>query len=114
MRIFSNIVLSRPHLLHINQVARFHPGKWNNYHIFRISMVEPLKIITYSPLNLLEDNRQYFCYHNFLRDRTTNNQNKHVLMNESSNKYFIYVPETVGFNDVIIIHSDFVFTPIMI
>jgi hypothetical protein len=114
MRIFSNIVLNWPQLLHVNQVSRLYSGKLGDYQIFRVSMIEPLKINSYSPLNLLEENRPYFCYHNFLRDRTTNNQNKHVLINDSHRTYFIYVPETVGFNDIIIIHSDFVFTPVML
>ena len=68
MRIYSNTLLSWPQVLHVFQAARLYPGQWHQYYFYKIKCVDPLVLTTNSPLELLQENCQYYCYDRYYRD----------------------------------------------
>ncbi len=114
MRVFSNTILPWPTLLSTFQAARLYPGRWGNYYIYIIDGVEPVKIRTYSPLKLLQENRYYYCYDNFNRNKRlelfgTVSENICISDSDSGsnyNKIQIYYPKIAYTNDVIVINDN--------
>ena len=111
MKIYSNILISWPQRLHIFQQSRLYPGSWfNRYHIYRVQNIQPLTIRSYSPINLLQENRKYYCYNNFHRDEYTEcfgNIYTPILMNAASNNnitIYTYIPKYIEDNDILYIY----------
>jgi hypothetical protein len=102
MRIYSNKLLSLPHIIHTLNTKPLISGRYGNLYVFHIHNIQPLIITSYSS-NLLQDNRKYYCYDNFYR-------NKHIekLGNTSEiiSEIPIYIPKTIMPNDVIIVSDD--------
>jgi hypothetical protein len=69
MRLFSNTKLSWPQTLHLFQAARLYPGRWQNYYLYRIEIIEPVCLTTHSPIELLQENSKYYCYDKYSRDK---------------------------------------------
>jgi hypothetical protein len=112
MRLYSNTILTWPQVVHAFQIARLYPGNWNNYYFYRIKRVQPLILHTNSPVGLLQENYQYYCYTNYLRDKKLemigNKRNSVTVQNQEMdyNETFIYVPKSLGVDDVIVLHNE--------
>lgn len=102
MRIYSNKLLSLPHILHTHNTKPLITGRYGNLYFFHIQHIQPFMITAYSS-NLLQENRKYYCYDNFYR-------NKHVekLGNTSEiiSEIPIYIPKAIMTNDVIIVSDN--------
>lgn len=112
MRIYSNTNLSWPQTLHIFQVARLYPQKWLHYNFYKIKQTQPLIISTNSPIELLENNYQYYCYDKYYRDkRLEKYRNTYELCSiinktpEFNLESYIYIPKTIIRNDMIVIEN---------
>lgn len=110
MRIYSNTILSWPKTLHIFQESRIYTGRWNNYYFYRISDIKPLTIYSYSPMELLQENRKYYCYDQFYRDKRIEkigniyekvyvSKKEHPFVKELS----VNIPKTIEKDDIIVI-----------
>lgn len=113
MRIYSSTYLTWPGILHLTQAARLYPGRWHNYYLYRIKSHEPIKIITYSPVSLLQQNRYYYCYDRFARDthsEKVGNSWEMASINEhhipSPEEVWIHIPKCAEPNDIIAIHTE--------
>ena len=114
MRIYSNTLISWPHGLHLFQAARLYPGRWHNYYLYRVKQINPLEIITYSPINILQENRQYYCYDRFYRDlrpEKFGNSLELVSVNNKiipfDDKLCIYIPKQIEINDIIAVNHNY-------
>ena len=100
MRIYSNKLLSLPHIIHALKPST--AGRCGNLYFFHIQHIQPLMITAYSS-KLLQDNRKYYCYDNFYR-------NKHIEKLGNISKIIseipIYIPKASMSNDIIIVSDD--------
>lgn len=111
MRVYSNTHLIWPQLIHITQAARLYPGQWFNYHFFKVNDINPLKLISYSPISLLQENRQYYCYDKFYNKYLHKIQNSYdmaTVINQkpADNVTSIYFPNCVSPCDIIVIYDN--------
>jgi hypothetical protein len=113
MRIYSNTLLSWPQVIHVFQAARLHPRRWLNYYFYKINHVQPYVLTTNSPIELLQENCQYYCYDKYHRDQRLEVYGNRFEMISVANKesYFGvetwgYIPKVAGANDIILIHND--------
>jgi hypothetical protein len=127
MRIFSNIPLSWPQVLHVSQAARLSPGRWHNYYLYKLTHVRPHILTTNSPLELLRENCQYYCYDKYHRDQRLEqfgNEFTMISINGKKADFGIetwgYIPKTVEPNDIISIssfnhtgHASFNYSPVV-
>ncbi len=113
MRIYSNTLLSWPQTIHVFQAARLHPGQWMNYYFYRIERVQPLVITTHSPIELLQENCQYYCYDKYYRDKRLEQYGNTFEMvsiaNQEPVKTWVHIPKVAGATDIIVIRSDIAF-----
>jgi len=114
MRIYSNTLISWPHGLHLFQAARMYPGRWHNYYLYRVRQTNPLEFITYSPINLLQENRQYYCYDRFYRDLRPEKLGNSLELVSVHNKtvsfgeeLWVHIPKYIKVNDIIAINHTF-------
>jgi hypothetical protein len=109
MRIFSNILLSWPQVLHVSNAARLYPGRWQNYYIYRIMQRDPAEIISYSPIRLLQENREFYCYDRLHRDTQSEalgTESEMVTVNNTPpTELWITIPKAAKKNDVIAIYT---------
>ena len=112
MRIYSNTLLSWPQILHVSTTARLHVGRWQNYYFYRMNSRAPTNIITYSPISLLQEDREYYCYDRLQRNKlhdSWGNVNEMVTINNQSRflptKLCITIPYHAAANDVIVIKA---------
>ena len=112
MRIYSNTFLAWPQILHLSQLARLYPGRWQNYYMYRIIHNDQLMLKTYSPVELLQENRHYYCYNNcynnyyrYTRLETTGNKYQNSIINNNLETW-VYIPKFAEDNDIIVIKSD--------
>jgi hypothetical protein len=113
MRIYSNILLSWPQVLHVAQAARLYPGRWQNYYFYRIKYTDPTLVLkTYSPIELLQENSKYYCYDRYNRDQQLEkfgNELKmvHIHNNQPTfSESYVYTPKNIDINDILVIQSD--------
>ncbi len=116
MRIYSNTLLSWPQVLYAFQAACLYPGRWMNYYYYRINDIAPLSLTTYSPIELLQENCQYYCYYNYHRDKQAeafDNSFKMIsILNNKpqfGRKSWAYIPKVAEPNDIIVIRDDITF-----
>jgi hypothetical protein len=120
MKLYSNIILSWPQMLHLSQRARIYSGKWNDYYFYKILQINPIIIHTYSPIELLQENIDYYCYNKYQRFKHLEefgNKVEIITINDNkinSNKFYAYLPRTAVTNDVILIHMDNAISPILL
>ena len=112
MRIFSNIPLSWPQVLHVSQAARLSPGRWHNYYLYKLTHIRPHILTTNSPLELLQENCLYYCYDKYHRDQRLEqfgNEFTMISINGKEPELGIetwgYIPKTAEPNDIISIRS---------
>jgi hypothetical protein len=103
MRIFSNIALTWPQVLHVSQAARVHPGCWKNYYFYRIQSRNPTTILTYSPIIHLQMNSPYYCYDKYLRDKSRESVGCEMV-SINNQLLWINIPKSAQENDIIAIH----------
>lgn len=112
MRIYSCTLLSWPEILHVSQIARFQlsSGRWHNYYFYKVAARAPTNIITYSPISLLQENREYYCYERLLRNKLADswgNVNEIVTVNNRSHPFptevWSIIPYHIAANDVIVV-----------
>ena len=103
MRIYSNKLLSLPHIIHtLHNAKPPTAGRWGNLYFFHIQQIQPLIITAYSS-NLLEENRKYYCYDNFYRNKQVEKLgNTFKIISEIP----VYIPKASMTNDVIIVSDD--------
>ena len=103
MRIYSNKLLSLPHIIHTLYNAKpLITGRYGNLYFFHIQHVQPLMITAYSS-KLLQENRKYYCYDNFYRNKLIEKLgNTFEVISEIP----IYIPKASMINDVIIVSDD--------
>jgi hypothetical protein len=113
MRIYSNSLLTWSQTLHIFQAARLYPGRWLNYHFYKIKTRKPLILTTYSPIELLQENNQYYCYDKYYRDtRLENCENCFEPVSIPNNELnlgeetWCYVPKFAEATDIIVVRSN--------
>jgi hypothetical protein len=104
MRIYSNKLLSLPHIIHtLHNAKPPTAGRWGNLYFFHIQHVQPLMITAYSSVNLLQENRKYYCYDNFYRNKQVERLgNTPEIISEIP----VYIPKASMSNDVIIVSDD--------
>jgi hypothetical protein len=111
MRIYSNTLLSKPIVFHIFQANYLYPGQLLNYYVYRVEMREPVVLLqyTYSPIELLKENNKFYCYEHYQRNQYLEQfDNKlemgHIQHSEPTfTENYIYVPERLSHNDIIVI-----------
>jgi hypothetical protein len=103
MRIYSNKLLSLPHIIHtLHNAKPPTAGRWGNLYFFHIQQIQPLIITAYSS-NLLEENRKYYCYDNFYRNKQVEKLgNTFKIISDTP----VYIPKASMTNDVIIVSND--------
>ena len=113
MRLYSNTLLSWPQSLHLFQVARLYPGRWQNYYFYKINRVEPYVLTTYSPIEFLQENCKYYCYDKYYRDKRLEDYGNRFEMISLDNKEpefgvetWGYLPKVAGATDMIVIRND--------
>jgi hypothetical protein len=104
MRIYSNKLLSLPHIIHtLHNANPPTAGRWGNLYFFHIQHVQPLALTAYSSVKLLQDNRKYYCYDNFYRNKPIEKLgNTFEMISEIP----VYIPKASMSNDVIIVSDD--------
>ena len=104
MRIYSNKLLSLPHIIHtLHNATPPTAGRWGNIYFFHIQHVQPLALTAYSSVKLLQENRKYYCYDNFYRNKPIEKLgNTFEMISEIP----VYIPKATMSNDVIIISDD--------
>jgi hypothetical protein len=112
MRIFSNIILTWTQVIHVSQAARLYPGKWHNYYFYRIASRNPTRIITYSPVYLLQKNKQYYCYNRLCHDPRAEKQGNATelvsvnnLHHSLTEELYATIPKIAQSNDIIAIST---------
>jgi hypothetical protein len=126
MRIFSNIPLSWPQVLHVSHAARLSPGSWHNYYIYKLTHIRPHILTTNSPLELLQENWQFHCYDNYCRAaqlEAYGNEFTMISINGKKSEFgtetWGYIPKAAEPNDIISIssfnhtgHASFNYSPV--
>lgn len=114
MRIYSNTLLSWPQVIHVFQAARLYPGRWYHYYFYKINHVQPYVLTTNSPIELLQENCQYYCYDKYYRDERLEKYGNYFEMISVANKEpefgietWGYIPKVAAANDIIVIRNDF-------
>jgi len=104
MRIYSNKLLSLPHIIHtLHNATPPTAGRWGNLYFFHIQHVQPLALTAYSSVKLLQENRKYYCYDNFYRNKPIEKLgNTFEIISEIP----VYIPKASMSNDVIIVSDD--------
>jgi len=113
MRIYSDTLLSWPKSAHIFQAARLYTGHWQKYYFYKIKHVQPLVLTTHSPIDLLEENRQYYCYYKYYRHRRWESDNSFEMVSQQPDKTWIYIPSAARANDIIVVQNDTTFHKIV-
>jgi hypothetical protein len=104
MRIYSNKLLSLPHIIHtLHNAKPPTAGRWGNLYFFHIQHVQPLMITAYSSVKLLQENRKYYCYDNYYRNKQVE---KLGNTSEIISEIPVYIPKASMTNDVIIVSDD--------
>lgn len=107
MRIYSNKLLSLPHILHTLHINHKVSKRLDNLHIFHVKHVQPIMVINGSPLDLLCENRKYYCYDNFYRNKYIEKLgNSFEIISKDIDNIPIYIPSSINLNDVILIHNN--------
>lgn len=113
MRLYSNTILSWPSALHAFQASRLYPGRWHHYYFYKIQDINPLVLTTYSPIDLLQENCQYYCYDKYYRDKrleqygnTLVAANIHNQQSTFGKETWIHIPKCAEVNDVIAIRNN--------
>lgn len=116
MRIYSNIQLSWPQLLQVYTLSRIYPGQWYHYNFYKVLNTKPIQLLTYSPINLLQENRQYYCYDKLIANKKlehSGNTSELIKFKNSVDIKQIYYPTTILPNDIMVIHEYNTFMNIM-
>ena len=93
MRIYSNTLLSWPQTLHVFQAARIYPG--------------PLVLTTYSPIDFLQENCQYYCYDKYYRDESCEKYgNRFEMVSVANQETWVHIPKNAGATDIIVVQND--------
>lgn len=113
MRIYSNVILSWPQVLHAFQAARLYQGRWYNYYFYKINRVQPYILTTHSPLEFLQENCQYYCYDKYYREKRLEQYgNAFTILSIDGKKpefgveTWGYIPKVACANDIILIKND--------
>lgn len=114
MRLFSNSILSWPQVIHATQAARLYPGRWHHYYFYKIYCRQPLVLTTHSPLELLQENCQYYCYDKYYRDKRLEqygNQFELVSMTNKESDFaqesWVHIPKAAETDDIIVIRNPY-------
>lgn len=102
MRIYSNIPLSWPSIVHIFYTARVYPGHWQNNYYYRIIRAEhPIMIQSECPIWPLKVNHRYYCYDILYRNKEPERFGNKLT---PIKRDYIYLPKYISDNDIISIN----------
>jgi hypothetical protein len=108
MRLYSNIKITWPQILHIHQYSRKTPGKWDNYYIYQVITNNPIMFDTSADMKPLSINRYYYCYDPYYYNKkldcynTIYNYTKTDINIENN---IIYYPANVNDGDLIVVYN---------
>jgi phosphatidate phosphatase APP1 len=113
-RIYSNVILNWPRRIHLFQAARLCAGDWNEYHLYRITNAEPFRYISKSPLQILETNRQYYCYDlmGYNKNMTRFGNKYSYIIEPDVGKRRIFYPSTITAGDFIAVQKPETYIPV--
>jgi hypothetical protein len=113
MRLYSNTILSWTQTLHVFQIARLYTGRWHNYYFYKIINTKPIVLTTHSPIELLRENHQYYCYDKYYRDpRLETYGNSFEMVSVYNKKYqmceedWAHIPKLITEDDIIVVRND--------
>jgi hypothetical protein len=102
MRLYSNIPLSWPNIVHTFYTGRLYPGRWHNNYYYRVtSATYPVRIQSECPISLLRDNHKYYCYDLLYRDEELEKYGNEIT---NMRGHYIYLPKYISDNDIISIN----------
>ena len=113
MRIFSNTHLYWSHVQLLKCIARHHPGYAMGMYLYRIQDIRQTaqrpyaQLETYSPLEVLQQSRPYYCYHSlgFQRSKHFTCTSRYWLTLPGSKEISIYLPSSVTHHDVVAVQD---------
>lgn len=109
MRIFSNTHLHWGEVQLLKCVARRYPGYAMGMYLYRIQDLRrgiphfSASVDTHAPLDVLQENRPYYCYH--MGKHFTTNARYWVSLRQEECNYEIYLPSSVTCKDVIAVQD---------
>lgn len=102
MRIYSNILLSLPHIVHVLHTP--YTGRCGNLYTFNVRSGHTS--ITARPfIELLQENRKYYCYDTFYRNKYIEKFGN-ISRNISKKNTCIYIPQFSMADDIFVIKDD--------
>jgi hypothetical protein len=108
MRVFSNTHLHWSEVQILKCVTRYYPGHIMNLYLFRIQRIAPTTSVeTHSPLEILEMNRPYYCYHTlgFRRTKTFARNTMYEVDLPTRGQYRIHLPSSARENDILAVRD---------
>lgn len=113
MRLYSCSQLSWPEVIHVSQAASLYPKLIRNLNFYKIKQINPLIIKSDSPIELLQYNRNYYCYNNYYRDKRIEAFGNlfEVILNHNNKNTFVFIPKYTQKNDVIVVNNDYLSSP---
>ncbi len=76
--------------------------------MYRVRQYNPLMIKTYSPIELLQENRHYYCFnhfHRYTRLERAGNKCENSIINNNLETW-VYIPKYAEKGDIIVIKTD--------
>jgi len=102
MRIYSNILLSLPHIVHVLHTP--YTGRCGNLYTFNVRSGHTS--ITVRPfIELLQENRKYYCYDTFYRNKYIEKFGN-ISRTISEKNMCIYIPHFSMADDIFVIKDD--------
>ncbi len=113
MRIFSNTHLHWSDIQLLKCVARRYPGYALGMYLYRIQDLQhtsprPVaQLETYAPLEVLEQNRPYYCYHSlgFRRGKQFTSTSRYWVTLPGNKESEIYLPSSVTHHDILAVQD---------
>lgn len=108
MRIFSNTYLHWSEVQLLKCVTRYYPGHIMNLYLFRIQHIRPITLLeTHSPLEILESDRPYYCYHTlgFRRTKTFARNTMYEVHLPVKGHLRIYLPSSASEQDILAVRD---------
>lgn len=113
MRIYSNTRLCLPNIIHTLHASMNTPvGRWDTLYFFHVQSVKPLTLKTSACIELLQENRKYYCYDKIYRNKSIEilgNISDTISYNmdtDNNNNIHVYIPKLTSSNDIIIVRDD--------
>ncbi len=127
MKLYTNIPLNWPIILHLYSISRIYPCNFYNFSIYNVMKTNPIKLHSYAPINKLCRNHKYYCYDiynkryydlemssNIIYDIKYNTNivnNVYDVNNKNNTKHTIYIPKHIQQYDILTVYDETSLTP---